>query len=300
MEVLSDAILAAAADGSSLVVFPELWLSGYAVGAAALRSSAMTKNDLIASVGPVAAVHRIAVAVGYAELDADGRIYNTVALVGRDGLLVSQYRKAHLFSGYETEIFTAGDCVGEVVPLALSDRIWKVSMLICFDIEFPEPARVCAVNGAELLIVPTALGDGPCAMVTPHAVIPARAMENHLFIAYSNFRGKVSCPGLGATRFCGSSAIVAPDGSELTRAGDAMGAKTACIDPARYSDVVARNPYLAVRRPQLYGSLTVCSGPRQGHTDAARSTAMWLVTCGVLVYAGWKIISRDTRLSSLM
>jgi predicted amidohydrolase len=71
---------------------------------------------------------------------------------------VLNYRKCHLFSGYETDVFSAGDAL---MVATLPGFDIKVGILICFDIEFPEPARQLRLQGAELLIVrspPT--GDG--------------------------------------------------------------------------------------------------------------------------------------------
>lgn len=60
---------------------------------------------------------------------------------------------------------------------------FQVGVLICFDVEFPEPARCLALAGATLLIVPTALGGGGSAAdVIPLCCVPTRAMENHVAI----------------------------------------------------------------------------------------------------------------------
>ena len=67
------------------------------------------------------------------------------------------------------------------------------------------------------MIIPTALGTGPVAHVTPRCVIPTRALENHVFIAYSNYTGPSAGSSYEAS-YVGQSAIVGPDGIDLARA----------------------------------------------------------------------------------
>ena len=67
--------------------------------------------------------------------------------------------------------------------------------------------------------MPTALGQGPVERTTPFCVLPTRAMENGLFVLYSNLAGDTYCDELGGRmRFCGRSAILGPDGTDLARA----------------------------------------------------------------------------------
>ena len=63
----------------------------------------------------------------------------------------------------------------------------RTSLVICYDVEFPEAVRAAAVRGAELLLVPTALAEGFDAV--PQVLIRARALENHLTVAYANHCG---------------------------------------------------------------------------------------------------------------
>ena len=83
----------------------------------------------------------------------------------------------------------------------------RCAVVVCYDVEFPEVVRGLALAGAQVLLVPTALDDEAVARV----LVPARAMENRVALAYANQIG----PG-----FCGASVIVGPDGRELARAGD--------------------------------------------------------------------------------
>ena len=199
----------------------------------------------------------LAIAIPYVEVDHQGKYYNSAALFDRTGSLVLNYRKIHLWSSYEQDVFTPGGL--EDLKVVTLDGNYKVGIQICFDIEFPEPARVLALKGAELLIVPTALGAGPADSLTPRCFIPTRAQENHVFIAYSNFPYEAKKEGQqkGFLEYCGQSAIVGPDGADLQRAAETGEALLfASFKPEQYKRNFERNPYLKERRPDLYGLLS--------------------------------------------
>lgn len=128
----------------------------------------------------------------------------------------------------------------------------KVSMLICFDIEFTEPARLLAVKGAQLLIVPTALVGLSMTTIT----VPSRALENHIFIAYANRSGPDTMPTDGHTlTFCGNSLIAGPSGEAIARAPlDKPELIMAVVDTdePRWIEEVNMNPYMTSRRTDLY------------------------------------------------
>lgn len=277
LEVL-DSVLAAASDDLELLMFPELFLQGYDAGAEALRRLAVPRpaslEALRCSVGAASlrrtgddAPLRCAVALPYAEMGSDGALYNSCAVFHCDGVLAFNYRKSHLWDDgnasseetYERAIFSAGGADSlSTFDLRLASRVVRTGVLICFDIEFPEPARCLALRGgAELLIVPTALAIGPVAHVMPCMTVPARAQENHVHILYSNFAG---CSSSGFLHFCGRSAIIGPDGLDLARAGSGDEVLlSARVDRSAFSSAIRRNDYLALRRRDLYGEFTpVC------------------------------------------
>ena len=88
----------AAASGCDLLVFPELFLSGYDIGIDNLRACAVPSDSgSMQVIAELAKSHSIALVVPYAERGQDGRCYNSAALFGRNGELVLNYRKCHLF-----------------------------------------------------------------------------------------------------------------------------------------------------------------------------------------------------------
>jgi predicted amidohydrolase len=122
----------------------------------------------------------------------------------------------------------------------------RLGILICYDVEFPETARALALAGADLVAVPTALVR-PFDVVA-RTLVPARAYENQVHIAYAGL-----CGAEHRVAYCGLSGIAAPDGRMLARAGRRPALLTADIDLRAASASRAANPYITDRRPDLYG-----------------------------------------------
>lgn len=138
-------------------------------------------------------------------------------------------------------MFTAGGTLG--VPVDLNGVM--IAVLVCYDVEFPEAVRTLAVQGAELICVPTALMVPNKAV--PELVIPARAYENGVFVAYGN-----RCGHETTLVYEGLSTVAAPDGSIVARAGKHEELLFADVDPRAYDDTRRLNPYLEDRRPDVY------------------------------------------------
>jgi predicted amidohydrolase len=178
-------------------VFPELFLSGYTYER--LEELALEPDsDEILSLRQAAASANTAVVVGFAERVGAG-VANAAACIDQDGSLAAVYRKTQLF-GQEQDVFLPGETL---LLVELAGR--TVAPLICFDIEFPEPARQLALAGAQLLI--TASANMEPFYVDHEVASKARAVENRLPHLYANAVG----PGSGMT-FVGGSRAVSPLG----------------------------------------------------------------------------------------
>ena len=197
-----------ALDGQALdlVVCPELFATGYHIEADHRDLGEPAEGRYFRAFNDMAKNHRCAIAYGYPE--AAGPTFNSAAVVGADGPLLANHRKRLASSGsFEEASFANGETqtmfeVGGV----------RVAVAICYEIEFPETARAAALAGADLLIVPTALVDAwP---VVAECVVPARAFENGLWVAYANHGGRELTHD-----YLGGSRIVAPDGSVAAVAG---------------------------------------------------------------------------------
>lgn len=242
-EALNAAARSAAAQGARLLVTPELSLTGYALGDETGARAEPAGGPGGAAVEGIAAAHGIAVVYGYPERAGDGAVHNAARLVAADGAPLANYRKTHLYGPYEAKHFTPGD---ELVVQAELDGI-RVGLLICYDVEFPEAVRAHALAGTEALLVPTALMR-PYETVA-HTLVPARAFESQLYVAYANRTGRE-----GEFDFAGLSCLAAPDGTVPARAGSGAELLLAEIDPALPRASRERNPYLTDRRPELYAA----------------------------------------------
>jgi len=244
LAVLADAARQAAEQGARLLVTDEMFLTGYALGDRVAELAEPAGGPAQARVAEIAARHRIGIVYGAPEREGDA-VFNTARFVGPDGGLLAVYRKTHLFGDYERNVFTAG---AEPVVQAELDGV-RIGLLICYDVEFPEPVRAHALAGTELLVVPTALMR-PYEVV-PRTLVPARAYENGLFLAYVN-----RCGPEGSYDFTGLSCLAGPDGVVRARAGGAGELLLADADLAMLRAARAQTPYLTDRRPELYRSLT--------------------------------------------
>lgn len=247
LAALDRAARRAAAEGARLLVASEMYLTGYALGERVAELAEPADGPGAGAVSRIAAEHGVAIAYGYPERDGD-RVHNSARLVGADGTPLANYRKTHLYGGFETARFTPG---GTPVVQADLDGV-RVGLLVCYDVEFPETVRAHALAGTELLLVPTALMR-PYEIVA-ETLVPARAFESQLYIAYANRCGTEG-EGGDALSFTGLSCLAAPDGTVRARAGTGEDLVVADVDPARVRASRAANPYLSDRRPELYASL---------------------------------------------
>lgn len=242
LDRIEKAARSAAEMGAGLLVAPELAISGYALGLRFKTIAEPADGPSIAKIREMAARYNLAITVGFPER-AEAVVYNSAALVRPDGTL-HVYRKCHLYGAAERAAFEPSRQAPSVVMLGNL----PVGLLICYDVEFPEMVRGLALAGARLILVPTALPAGPSARQVSSLIVPARAMENQVFIAYADLCGREN-----GSAYEGRSVIAAPDGEYLARAGKDETLLFARINPAAYAVSAAETPYLADRRPDIYG-----------------------------------------------
>ena len=266
LEHLSEVAAEASAAGAELIVTPEMFLSGYNVDRARLESAAVdvavhvreTLSDLARSLD-------IAIAVGLPDRAPGGGITNSAWLVDGSGQVVLRYDKTHLFGDLDRSLFVPGKALSPVASLdAREEGAVSVSLAICYDIEFPELVRAAALAGSQIILCPTAN------MVPYYGVstgtVPKRAEESGLAIAYANY-----CGSEGGLTYCGNSVIAAPWGSIVVAGPRTESALLVADVPGRRPDnVPTPAPYMADRRPDLYGSLTsdaVTAGAAGSHDE---------------------------------
>ncbi|MFK8084071.1 MAG: carbon-nitrogen hydrolase family protein [Granulosicoccus sp.] len=216
---------------ADLLVLPELFHCGYHTSRAIADVAESSDGPFASHIKQLAKEHSIAVVYGYAEKTAEG-IYNSAQCIDKKGHTIGHHRKLLLPPGIEQSVFTQGNGCS-VFQLGK----FTVSILICYDAEFPESVRHVANAGAELVIVPTALAQEWA--VISEKIIPARAFENGVYIAYANHCGLEN-----NLMYFGGSCIIAPTGNELARACEATATLTATIDKNTLRQAQKRLPYL--------------------------------------------------------
>lgn len=219
--------------GLDLAAFPELYLCGYDLEAAASRAIEPGAAP-IAMLREVAADASTAIVVGFAERRGSA-VANSLALIDERGDLADVYRKTHLF-GDEEAVFEPGE---ELVIAEMGGR--RVGPMICFDMEFCEPARALARAGADLLVTVAAnmepfYGD--------HLIASqARALDNRLPHLYVN-----RCGEEGGLRFVGGTRSLRTDGSI---GATAIGAEALVVEVEEPGADDDRVDYLAHLREDL-------------------------------------------------
>ncbi|MGE0279024.1 MAG: carbon-nitrogen hydrolase family protein [Rhizobiaceae bacterium] len=239
LDRIEQAAREAARSGATLLVAPELVVTGYGAGEQMRALAEPAEGPSITRLSQIAGETGIAIIAGFAEQD-EGTVFNSAAYVdGRSSPIV--YRKSHLYGDYERGLFRPA------VPSAVTfehDGV-RCGILICYDVEFPENVRRLARANADLVLVPTALPMGASGSFIVEHMIRTRAFENQLFVAYVNH-----CGADDLFSYAGRSCVAAPDGQLLATANDAdAGLLVVDIDPALFHQSRAENTYLRDLHP---------------------------------------------------
>ena len=232
----------AADHGAALLVTPEMVVSGYNIDAATARERSDPPGGPVGRrVAEMARTAGVAILYGLPDIDADGLVYNTLRLVERRGQLLATHHKTHLFGAIDTEAVTAGRVPPPVVEL----DGWSLCMLICYEVEFPELTRSLAVRGADAVCVPTA--NMPEYDAVQNVLLPARALENQVYVAYANL-----CGAEGDLQYGGLSEVVAPSGVLVSRADRSAALIYADLSRADLDSSRSVYTYLRDRQPDVY------------------------------------------------
>ena len=258
MSLYRDLVAEAATTGASLVCLPEFSILPYFPGVRDPAGFAWAEplrggvSDRFFS--ELARAHGVSLIGSFFERDADGNYWDTATIHDWRGELRHFTRKLHIPSGegyHETDYFAGGDQypVHDIGPV-------KLAAPTCYDQWFPELARIYALEGAEFIYYPTAIGSEPTAPDFDSAdawrtVMRGHAVANGLFIAACNRVGTEN-----AVEFYGSSFICDPLGKILAQAGretdQVIHAVLRAKTREQYLDLF---PLLHQRRPQHYGRL---------------------------------------------
>ena len=236
----------ASSQDCDLLLVPEASVTGYNQPKSTMEKIALdAQGETTEAIASICREYQIAVAYGFAESHKD-KYYNCVHLIDKNGQVQGKYRKTHLWGDLDRELFTAGDSFDCGFGSKLvSFNGWNIGFLICYDIEFPEASRHLTLAGADLILIPTGLMQ-PWREVAEQ-VVPVRAYENQIFIAYCNY-----CGNENGLQYEGRSCIAGPDGKDLARAGQTPVMQTATLERRFIDDARSALPYHRDRRPALY------------------------------------------------
>lgn len=258
----------AAGDGASLLLCPELSVTGFIPNhptgdhAAWLREALIGCRQIAEPLdGPavrrlvaIARATGLLVAAGLLE-DAGPVLHNTHVLAGPSGV-VGVWRKLHV-PLFEMPFYNGGGA-----PPVVETPIGRIGITICIDAFLPESTRLLAVQGAEIVLFPFAADPAP---VSPAGwaqwaspVVRARCQENGVFGVACNVQGECSFAGVSQV-FGGGTMVVGPGGEVLASDEADAGAPrllVADLDRARQAEARAAFEYtFRFRRPELYGTL---------------------------------------------
>ena len=262
-----------AQNGAELIIFPELANVGYITGCATpsglntdfakryVQAAESVPGPTTESLGEVAATHGVHIVVGLAERHPviPHTLFNSAVLLGPSGI-IGVHHKAHLPT-HERHFFYPGG-TSSVFPTPLGN----IGLLICYDLRFPELARVLALKGAEIICVCWA-GPGTDLADLQHIKYRTftRAQENGCYVALCNRVGEEE-----DVRFIGRSVVAAPHGEILAYCDtdEETVLRSTITDEAIIQYRATRNVFRD-RRPDLYTPITApIDGGEPGHAGS--------------------------------
>ena len=215
-----------------LVLCSELFASGYNIGDDLFARAEAPDGPFYLRVAELAQQFGTAIVYGYPERSEVG-IHNAAAFVGASGEMLANHRKClNAPGGFEDRYFIPGKA-----PTLLQYGGIRIALLICYEIEFPEAARAAARAGAQLILAPTALSTEWD--VVASRVVPTRAFENGVWVAYANHAGHEN-----GIAYLGGSKIVAPSGEICADAGISETLISCTVDADSVTAAQRRLPYL--------------------------------------------------------
>jgi len=257
----------AARQGAKIICTPELFRSQYFCQAedyAAFSLAESIPGPSTRAFQALARRHQVVVVASLFERRAPGLFHNTAVVIDADGRLLGRYRKMHIPDDplyFEKFYFTPGDTGFR----SWSTKYGRIGVLVCWDQWFPEAARLTALQGAEILIYPTAIGWHPAEKADAgrqqhqawEIIQRSHAVANGCYVAAVNRIGLERPVGGDGIEFWGQSFVAGPDGDVLARASPALeDIVLTSVDLGRVEEVRTHWPFLRDRRIDAYGALT--------------------------------------------
>ena len=177
----------------------------------------------------------------------DNRVYDTAVIINSNGAICSVYRKLHMYDALgfrESAKMIAGNTIEKPVKTSAGN----LGLMICYDVRFPEVSRILAINGADILAVPSAWVHGIMKEEHWQTILKARAIENGSYVAAPDQVGHI---------FSGRSMVVDPFGIVILDMGNREGMEVIEIDKSRIQKARESLPLLKNRRTDVYSITSV-------------------------------------------
>lgn len=226
--------------GSDLILFPELWSTGYDLANAFSHVSRLDEG-LHSDLAALARTIGIYILGSTLSIAGENKYENTLTVFAPDGSLLSHYSKIHLFRPMDEDKYLAAGDEIKTVDLPFG----KAGLGICYDLRFPELFRAHALAGADMIFLPS---EWPHPRLAHwQTLIKARAIENQVYVFACNRVG--SDP---ANTYFGHSMVVDPWGEVIAEGGEGEELITIRVNLDRVRDARSRIPILQDRRPDVY------------------------------------------------
>ena len=257
----------AAKDGAQIICTQELFRSQYFCQSEDYENFQLAEaipGPTTAAFQKLAKKHAVVIIASLFEKRAPGLFHNTAAIIDADGSLLGIYRKMHIPDDplfYEKFYFTPGDLGFR----AWETRYGKIGVLICWDQWYPEAARLTALQGAQILFYPTAIGWHPSEKAAhgakQHAawelIQRSHAVANGCYVASVNRIGREAPAGGEGLEFWGQSFVAGTSGEILAKASaDKEETLLVSVDLKQLDITRPQWPFLRDRRIDAYGDLT--------------------------------------------
>jgi predicted amidohydrolase len=245
LDQVAERVAEAAGEGAELVIFPEATMRRFG---RSLREVAEPADGPWSSrLRAIADKHGVVVAAGMFTPAADGRVANTLRILGRG--IDAAYDKIHLFDAFG---FRESDTVAPgQTPLVVSMGAITVGFATCYDVRFPGLFTTLADRGAQLICLPASWGAGPGKVEQWELLVRARALDSTTFVAAV---GQADPASIGvlltgtAPTGIGHSMVVSPSGEIVGRLGASPGLLTVDVDLTDVERIRDAIPVLANRR----------------------------------------------------
>jgi predicted amidohydrolase len=231
---------------AQLIAFPEFLMAfspGEQIAAALAARAEPIEGPFVSALRGAAKVSETAVlATIYETCAVPDRVFDTALWIDGRGNIAAVYRKLHLYDAFgfkESDKFHPGADIAE--PVSWADA--RCGVMICYDLRFPEMARMLALGGADVLFAPSGWVQGNMKLDHWQTMNKARALENGCYVVAPDQTGNI---------YIGHSLVVDPFGRIVLDMGDKEGLETVDLDLGLIAEARETLPLLKNRRAEVY------------------------------------------------